>query len=61
MRTKHIYNARGSTRLRTEWVVPVCGEDFCDKCGDCLACYGSDPCPEGKVDQHLWIEYADDE
>ena len=25
----------------------VCGEDFCDECGDCLACYGSDPCFDG--------------
>lgn len=21
-----------------------CGEDFCHHCGDCLACYGDDPC-----------------
>ena len=20
----------------------VCGKDFCDCCGDCLACYGDD-------------------
>ena len=21
-----------------------CGEVFCDLCGDCIACYGDDPC-----------------
>lgn len=25
----------------------VCGEDFCEKCGDCLYCYGSEPCALG--------------
>ena len=25
---------------------PVCGKDFCDSCGDCLACY-SDYCSDG--------------
>lgn len=29
----------------------TCGEDFCDRCGDCLACYGDDPClDEGNHD-----------
>jgi len=23
---------------------PICGRDFCSNCGDCLHCYGSDPC-----------------
>jgi hypothetical protein len=23
---------------------PVCGEDFCDACGDCLYCYAEDTC-----------------
>lgn len=34
----------------------VCGEDFCDACGDCLACYGGDVCygqdPPG---EHVWV------
>lgn len=25
---------------------PYCGEDFCDRCGDCLYCYG-DHCDRG--------------
>lgn len=24
--------------------LPSCGEDFCEDCGDCMACYGDDPC-----------------
>jgi len=31
---------------------PLCGEDFCDECGDCLQCYGDDPCFGGV---HSWI------
>lgn len=29
----------------------ICGEDFCEYCGDCMACYGGDDClfsPDGK-------------
>jgi ferredoxin len=36
---------------------PICGEDFCDLCGDCLACYSGDSCPEGG---HSWVVYAED-
>ena len=36
---------------------PVCGEDFCDRCGDCLHCYGGDPCYDGG--SHMWVK--DDE
>jgi len=35
---------------------PVCGEDFCDECGDCLSCYG-----EGWGDHTcFWVIYIDD-
>jgi hypothetical protein len=34
---------------------PICGEDFCDKCGDCLHCYGDD-----EWCQHTWYVYADE-
>jgi hypothetical protein len=42
-----------------EWVVvePICGDDFCDSCGDCIACYGNDECPNGS---HYWCVYADE-
>jgi len=36
---------------------PECGVDFCDHCGDCLHCYGGDPCPDGT---HSWIVYEDE-
>jgi hypothetical protein len=38
---------------------PECGEDFCDQCGDCLACYSGDPCYDGG-DGHTWVVYAED-
>lgn len=22
----------------------ICGEDFCEECGDCLSCYAEDDC-----------------
>lgn len=25
----------------------ICGKDKCDRCGDCMACYSNDPCPDG--------------
>lgn len=36
---------------------PECGTHFCDKCGDCLHCYGGDPCYTGSTDQHMWVVY----
>lgn len=35
---------------------PVCGEDFCDSCGDCLYCYWNDPCPESGA--HFPVRYV---
>ena len=38
--------------------VPKCGEDFCDWCGDCLHCYGGDPCRDGSAaSKHVWVVY----
>lgn len=31
-----------------------CGEDFCQACGDCLDCYGGDPCHERDGDAHTY-------
>lgn len=38
---------------------PECGRDFCDACGDCLACYGGDPCWPRHKGPHLWVRYGD--
>ena len=32
--------------------VPDCGKDFCEECGDCIACYGGENCYLGG--EHLW-------
>lgn len=39
--------------------IPVCGQDFCDTCGDCLACYNEDGCGGHDGKDHLWVEYID--
>lgn len=57
--TKYIYNYSGTKLLRTEQAIPVCGRDFCDSCGDCLACYSGDPCYFGETDQHFWVVYEE--
>lgn len=38
---------------------PICGEDFCDSCGDCLYCYGGDDCYYSDGG-HYWVEYVND-
>jgi len=39
---------------------PECGEDFCDLCSDCLACYGDDHCPSIVADgRHTWVIYVE--
>lgn len=57
--TKNIYNEHGDVLLRKEEAEPECGKDFCDQCGDCLYCYGCDPCHSGSDDQHFWVKYGD--
>ena len=38
---------------------PECGKDFCDSCGDCLDCYGGDPCWDaGESGDHFWVRYV---
>ena len=52
---KEICDWTGRILIREENAEPVCGKDFCDDCGDCLACYIEDPCYDGSV--HRWVEY----
>ncbi len=37
-----------------EWDIGIvsCGDAWCEVCGDCLACYGDDPCTDGN--EHTW-------
>lgn len=39
--------------LRIDEATPVCGEDFCDDCGDCLDCYWEDT----GFCSHRWVTY----
>jgi len=36
---------------------PICGVDFCDRCGDCLHCYGGDPCHRNNSGKHRWVKF----
>ena len=53
-----VYAAGGGKVIgHLEREAPVCGQDFCDACGDCLRCYGDDECPDGGA--HFWLYYFD--
>ena len=36
----------------------VCGEHFCEECGDCLACYSGDDCYNGA--EHTYANDGDE-
>lgn len=57
--TRYIYDATGTVLIGTEEAEPDCGLDFCERCGDCLDCYGGDECLESKDGQHLWVRYLE--
>ena len=59
---KHVYDSTGTKLLRIEEATPVCGEDFCDGCGDCLHCFVGDLCcPDGITErEHVWVVYEDE-
>jgi hypothetical protein len=57
----HIYDYRGARLIGKIIAEPECGHDFCDRCGDCLDCYGGDPCwdnDRGNGD-HFWVRYLE--
>lgn len=58
---KHIYDQNGHQEIAVEKAEPQCGEDFCDSCGDCLFCYGGDPCYTNDDGPHFWVEYRSQE
>lgn len=37
---------------------PKCGIDFCDSCGDCLACYSAFDCAVRGDYGHRWVLYV---
>ena len=39
---------------------PECGVDFCCDCGDCLSCFGDDPCYYNDDGPHRWEKYLDE-
>lgn len=56
-----VYQDREHTTFM-EMGEPVCGEDFCDNCGDCLVCHRED-CnnPENTYCEGAsWVIYEDD-
>lgn len=57
--TKEIWDSEGKKLLRVEEAEPECGVAFCDACGDCLACYGSDPCFRSADGEHRWVVYEE--
>lgn len=44
-----------SLQIEDEEMQPVCGKDFCDLCGDCLACYWESACPYSGNGHHVWV------
>ena len=52
---RHIADDKGKI-VRFDESKPVCGTNFCDHCGDCLACYGRTACRESK-NGHRWVVY----
>ena len=56
---KFIYDHTGIKLIRTEEATPKCGEDYCDACGDCLACYWEDGCGGEEGKPHYWVEYME--
>lgn len=56
----YIYSEAGTIKFgELDDVEPICGEHFCDECGDCLHCYGGDPCyPGHDAGSHRWVVYG---
>ena len=54
---RYTYSITGKL-ISVDDVQPQCG-DFCDDCGDCLACYGDDECRATTRKEHRWVVYED--
>ena len=57
-----MYDKTGTRLIRTEEAEPKCGKDYCEDCGDCLACNAGYTCYLNDDDgEHRWIVYEDEE
>lgn len=56
---RYIADYNGKLTGETENSDPVCGKDFCDTCGDCLACFWEDDCNGEEGQNHFWVRYLD--
>ena len=57
---RYVANAEGKV-VDYEDAEPICSEDFCDSCGDCLVCYSEENCrglEGGLPKQHIWVRYV---
>ncbi len=63
MMTVAIYDRKTREFMGTANLVPECGEDFCEQCGDCLKCFGGDICyyTDGHFVGHHFVIYIDEE
>lgn len=59
MSRRAVYDYRGVDLQGYEEHTEVCGQDFCDTCGDCLVCYGDDPCPDGMHQSVRYLVYGE--
>lgn len=58
---RYVYNSDGLILLHTEEATPICGEDYCEMCGDCLVCAIAEPCFYNAEGNHLWVRYEETE
>ena len=53
---KIIDRVKSNTREHVD-DIPICGEDYCDMCGDCLVCHIDLWCYGTESPEHPWVEY----
>jgi hypothetical protein len=66
----HISFDSPEAKILTRWAeyaerkpdyLPICNEDFCEECGDCLGCNANEKCygPNSQGGSHCWPPAAD--
>lgn len=56
---KYIYPKDGNSPPEVVEAEPMCGIDYCDRCGDCLDCYQDGLCTDDSG--HFWVVYEESE